>query len=848
MPALPVPEGFAPIPEVFETARDAAAHLGVSERTIRRAIARGDLPAAKHGGTFRISLVDLERLRRLRGRAPDPAVEQSRAAPLAAGRAMLPAVLTSLVGRDHDVATLGAALRGPDRLVTLTGPGGVGKTRLALAAAAAVAGDFTDGVCFVSLAALTGPEWVALEIADALGVQQSGEDALADRLATALQERRLLLVLDNFEPVIDAAPLVASLLTACPMLTVLATSRVRLRISGESERAVAPLRVDAVDGSEPLSPAGQLFIERAQAVRPGVGASPADVAAIAAICQRLDGLPLAIELAANRIKVLSPTDLLERLGARLPLLTRGAHDLPERQQALRSTLAWSYDLLDDDARRVFRFLSVFAGGCTLEAAEWICQALVSDEDRAALPATHALDLLTDLVEKSLLFTRPDLGDAVRFSMLETIREYGGERLLEAGETERARRDHLAWCLHLAETADPLLLGTEQEYWNNRLSIEHDNLRAALDWGLGRTALTDPKPAEAAVCRLQGARLAAILARFWYLRGHFYEGRSWLRRALDCVQNANPPAGSEDERQWIEARLLFGIGEVTAASENVRTALEPLERSIAIFRRLDNKRDLVFVLHRFGETLGEVGDIARSYSLIEEALSLARELDDHWLIGRSMSILSALSSEVGDYDKAESLANEALQLLRNGRDTGTVVYLLNILGQAAAKHGDYDRAESLLEEALTINRTVTRLRMGAAWTLRNLGMVAQRRGDLVRARALFAESLTLRYELRQLSGIAWALEGLAELDYAEEAYCRAVSLWAGAAAVRKQCGAALNDADRKAQERVLAELCGGLGEQVFNAAWEAGAKRPLDALVSYALAHRFDNEQRESANM
>ncbi|MEZ4635592.1 MAG: tetratricopeptide repeat protein [Caldilineaceae bacterium] len=383
---------------------------------------------------------------------------------------------------------------------------------------------------------------------------------------------------------------------------------------------------------------------------------------------------------------------------------------------------------------------------------------------------------------------------------------------------------------------------------DQLELEHDNLRAALDWGLGRTALTDPKPAEAAVCRLQGARLAAILARFWYLRGHFYEGRSWLRRALDCVQNANPPAGSEDERQWIEARLLFGIGEVTAASENVRTALEPLERSIAIFRRLDNKRDLVFVLHRFGETLGEVGDIARSYSLIEEALSLARELDDHWLIGRSMSILSALSSEVGDYDKAESLANEALQLLRNGRDTGTVVYLLNILGQAAAKHGDYDRAESLLEEALTINRTVTRLRMGAAWTLRNLGMVAQRRGDLVRARALFAESLTLRYELRQLSRIAWALEGLAELDYAEEAYCRAVSLWAGAAAVRKQCGAALNDADRKAQERVLAELCGGLGEQVFNAAWQAGAKRPLDALVSYALAHRFDNEQRESANM
>ena len=260
--------------------------------------------------------------------------------------------------------------------------------------------------------------------------------------------------------------------------------------------------------------------------------------------------------------------------------------------------------------------------------------------------------------------------------------------------------------------------------------------------------------------------------------------------MSCVERKSPPAADADQVLWIRARLLFGIGEVTAASENACKALAPLEQSLAIFRQLGNQRDLIFVRHRLSETLSEAGAVQQAVTLLEETLPLARALDDRWLVGRTLSILSSLATDLEEFERAEALANEALVLLRNGRDTGTVVYLLNVLGHSAAERGDLDRAESLLEEALTINRTITRMRMGAAWTVRNLGMVAQRRRQWGRARAYFQESLILRYELRQISGSAWAMEGLAEVESVEGDPRRAVALWATAAALRSAVGVAI----------------------------------------------------------
>ncbi|MEZ4562251.1 MAG: helix-turn-helix domain-containing protein [Thermomicrobiales bacterium] len=712
MPALPVPEGFAPIPEVFETARDAAAHLGVSERTIRRAIARGDLPAAKHGGTFRISLVDLERLRRLRGRAPDPAVEQSRAAPLAAGRAMLPAVLTSLVGRDHDVATLGAALRGPDRLVTLTGPGGVGKTRLALAAAAAVAGDFTDGVCFVSLAALTGPEWVALEIADALGVQQSGEDALADRLATALQERRLLLVLDNFEPVIDAAPLVASLLTACPMLTVLATSRVRLRISGESERAVAPLRVDAVDGSEPLSPAGQLFIERAQAVRPGVGASPADVAAIAAICQRLDGLPLAIELAAARVKALALPDLLNRLERRLPLLTGGPRDAPARLRTMRSAIAWSYDLLDADEQRLFRHLAICAGGFTLAAAEGIGE-----------PDTPVLDLLASLVDKSLLGMEGTDGET-RYRPLETIREFGLEQLAASGEHEAASRRHAAWYRAFAVDAGPRAKQADAAVWLPRLRAEHQNLLAALTWFQHQ---------EDGVSLLQ---MAAALSPFWQEQNHFAEGLRWLEPALLLGQSAPAVA---------RLRALSGAGTLAWYLTRVEQAAAWHEQALALARAEGDHLAEARALGDRSWLLAERGDLPGAIASCEASLALARAAgvaDPTALVLHNLACFCRMS---GDLARADACAAEALSLARaEGWDWLATMVLVGY-AYTALELGESNRAASLLQEALALgDRRGDLVDINTA--LEGLATVAAASGAPDIAARLFGAASALRDEI------------------------------------------------------------------------------------------------------
>src|SRR5215213_2435829 len=429
----------------------------------------------------------------------------------------LPISLTPLIGRERETATLVSMLGQHDaRLLTVTGPGGVGKTRLALHVAADVGAAFPDGVVFVDLATVTDPALVAPVVAAVLGVREASGQPLVDQVRAFLRDKRLLLVLDNFEQVVEAAPLVVTLLAGCPGLAVLATSRVRLRVSGEREYPLSPLGLPDDGGQRPVdalrpSEAVRLFVARAQAVQPDFALSPANAVVVADICRRLDGLPLAIELAAARIKSLSVSALLSRMESRLPLLTGGGRDLPLRQQTMRDTIAWSYDLLSPEEQTQFQRLAVFVGGFSLEAAEAVAEPGGSGT---------VFDIISSLLDSSLLL-KQEAGDGEsRFRMLETIREFGLERLTASGAEAPVRQAHAAWYLALAEAAESSMRGgAAQARWLDRLEADHPNLRAALTW------FEQTGDAEG------GARLAGTLQGYWLQRSHRSEGRAWLERAL-----------------------------------------------------------------------------------------------------------------------------------------------------------------------------------------------------------------------------------------------------------------------------------------------------------------------------
>jgi predicted ATPase/DNA-binding XRE family transcriptional regulator len=661
----------------------------------------------------------------------------------------LPTPPTVLVGREAEVgAAVGALRRGPVRLLTLTGPGGVGKSRLALEIAHQTSGDYTGGAIWVDLAPLSSPDLVLPTIAHAVGVRETGITALADQLAERLREQSLLLVLDNVEHVLPAAHAISSLLAACPRLAVLATGREHFRLRGERVQPVEPLGVPdlgAVPSLADLGEAGavQLFVARVADVLPGFALIAANATAIARICRRLDGLPLALELAAAWVRVLGPAALLGRLEAEPLALAGGARDLPARQHTLRATVAWSHDLLNPTEQRLFRRLAVFAGGFTPDAAVAIAEDGINSPLGAGLDLTpsgarpDALDTLAGLLDKSLVVRRDSVDGDTRMTMLETIREFAREQLAASGEEPVTREAHAAFYLAFAAQARAGLAGPQQLDWLGRLETEHDNLRASLRW------LLDRGDGDRVL------RLGGDLWWYWWVRGHLTEGRAWLAEAL-AVGSDSAPA--------VRGRALTGAGLLAEAQGDYDAARHLQEEALAVCRSASDAEGAARALGSLGTIAFVLGDFVRATALHEEALHLWEGLNNQHAAAYTLIDLGNVATRQGDAERARRLYTEALGLLRAVEDQRGVALALTNLGELEALSAASEHAASRYEEALALWRGLGD-KEGMALVLANLGEVEQYRGNLDRARALHTQALHLCRELGAKHREAWALANL-----------------------------------------------------------------------------------------
>jgi non-specific serine/threonine protein kinase len=758
--------------------------------------------------------------------------------------------LTSFIGRAREIAEV-KRLLGAARLVTLTGSGGAGKTRLALQVAADVVKDYPDGVWLAEFAPIADPALVPKTLASALTVpEQPGRD-MTDTLVEALRPKSLLLMLDNCEHLLAACrDLAAALLRTCPHVHILGTSREGLGVPGETLWRVPSLSVPEDIRHLPrpeellLYDAVRLFVDRAVTTTPGFTVTSENAPAVAQVCRRLDGIPLAIELAAARVKVLAVEQIASRLDDRFRLLTGGSRLVLPRHQTLRAAIDWSYGLLSDRERAVLCRLSVFAGGWTLEAAEAVCTG-------GGIEPSDVLDLLTQLVDKSLVVAQTHGGEA-RYHLLETVREYGRERLHDSEAVEQVQRRHRDWYLALVERVEPKLDGRAREIWLDRLERENDNLRASLDWSF------EHRDADAVM------RLAKSLSRFWYMRGYWSEGLHWLEAALSLDRGAPSP---------MRARALNAAGELARLLGQTQRAVARLEESVAAYRGLGDKKGMANALLLLGATAYRQSDYDRAAALLDESTALSRASGDKTTLAFSIYLLGILARVRGDYGKAETLCKESLTLDQPLGLKWRTGLALDGIGLVALCQGDYERAKSLFQQALTLHEQEG-YRYGQAASLNSSSILAYVQGDYERARVLSEQSLALSRktgdkgaiarslsmlgrvafrqrnfeeavgkhneslmlfrELGEKLGIIQALERLGSVAVAS-APIRAARLLGAATHVRETIGAPLPTYDRAEHDTAVDHVRALLDRAVFAAAWAEGRAMTLEQAIEYALA-------------
>jgi predicted ATPase/class 3 adenylate cyclase len=818
----------------------------------------------------------------------------------------LPRQSTPLVGREKQTADVVALLGRSDvSLVTLTGPAGTGKTRLSLEVAARMLEEYKDGVWFVELAILPPEDHrlVPSTIAETLHVREVPGQAVIDTLNEYLRDKEMLLVLDNFEQVAPAAPQIASLLKAAPHLKALVSSRIALQVYGERAYRVPPLslpdrklltggqhtderrktrdqRSDSslVSSRAPLAgqeaqqvdrliqeylecEAVRLFVERCQAVKADFEITSDNAPEIASICTRLDGLPLAIELAAARIKLFTPQALLSRLSDRLKILTGGAKDLPARQQTMRGAFEWSYDLLSEEEKQLFSRLAVFNGGSTLEAIETVCNSDGSLQ-------IDVLDGVQSLLDKSLLVEREGSDRQPRYRMLETIQEYAEEKLKESAEAAILQREHALYIMRLAEEAEPHMTDKDQQEWLDRLEDEHDNIRAALEWAsasaqVGVQAAGEEGSDEASnEAGEVGLRIGGALWRFWYVRGLYTEGRELLYRAISASEasgsggqrrsfststlSGKGAMGGEGSTGRSMAKALTGEGALAYRQGDYTSAHSLLEAAFELGREVGDKQTAANALNMLGNVTFDQGDYPAARALYEESLALKREIGDKYGIAASLSNLGNVVADQGDYPAARALYEESLPLTREIGDKWGIAVSLSNLGAVAFLQGDYPAARALEEESLSLKRELGD-KSGIAASLSNLGSVAFDEGDYPAARALYEESLSLTQEIGDKKGATICLAGLGEVavclaggseqeghvTHAEQLE-RSVKLLGAVEGLLQSISVVLDRADRPPYERSVNQARDLLGEEIFKRAWDEGRTMSMEQAVEYAF--------------